>query len=117
MSITARHPVGATVGYTHASSVIAAVSPSDAEFGTVTLALVPLNTSAFPYRPAVVHVAPLSVPVLLFPDASMTVVPEPSLNPYAATRPVGGGGWLNVVALAMSEYPLRFPPASVARTR
>ena len=83
----------------------------------MTFALVPSNTSAPPYRPAVVHVAPLIVPVLLFPDASVTVGPEPSLNPYAATRPVTGGGGLNVVALATSEYPLRFPARSVARTR
>jgi len=114
LSITARHPVGAAVGYTHASSVIPVVSPSDPVFGTVTLALVPLNTSALPYRPAVVHVAPLSVPVWLFPDASPTVVPVPSLNAYAATSPAIGAG---VVALATFEYPLGFPAASVARTR
>ena len=80
MSITARHPVGAAVGYTHASSVIPVVSCSDAALGTVTTALVPLNTSAPPYRPAAVHVAPLITPVLPFPEASTTVVPAPSLN-------------------------------------
>src|SRR5438093_665539 len=90
--LSPRHPVGATVRFTHASSIIPVVSTSDAAFATVTFALVPSNTSAPPYRPAVVHVAPLIVPVLLFPDASVTVGPEPSLNPYAATRPVTGGG-------------------------
>ena len=64
-----------------------------------------------------VHAAPLTVPTLLFPDESVTVVPEPSLNPYAATSPAGCGGGLNVVALATSEYPLTFPAASAARTR
>jgi hypothetical protein len=35
----------------------------------------------------VLHVAPEITPVLLFPDASAVVVPTPSLNPHAATRP------------------------------
>src|SRR5881392_1648437 len=88
LSITARHPVGAAVGYTQASSVIV-VSASDAESGTVTPALVPSNTSALPNRPSVVHVASLIVPVVLFPEASRTVGPLPSLNPHAATSPPG----------------------------
>jgi hypothetical protein len=62
LSTTARHPVGALVGKTQASSVILVVSRNDAEFGIVTTALVPLNTKALPNLPAVVHVAPLIVP-------------------------------------------------------
>ena len=72
---------------TQASSVIPVVSCNDAELGMLTRAFVPLNTSALPNRPAVVQVAPLSVPVLLLPDESATVVPEPWLKEYAATRP------------------------------
>ena len=57
-----------------------------------TKALVPLNEIAFPYFPEVVQEAPpCSVPVFLLPDASFTVVPLPSLNPYAATKPDTGG--------------------------
>jgi hypothetical protein len=76
---------------TQASNVIAVVSESDAAFGTVTLAVpLPLNTSAPPKRPDVVRVTPVpSVPVLFDADASAVVVPLVSLNPYAATSPVG----------------------------
>jgi hypothetical protein len=55
----------------------------------VTIALVPLNSSASPNLPAVDQVAFVIVPLLAFPDASVTVVPDPSSNPYAATRPDG----------------------------
>jgi hypothetical protein len=78
--ITDRHHVGVAVGYTHASRVMPPVSCSEAVCGTVTRALVPLKTSAPPYFPDAVHVAPLIVPVLPFPDTSATVLPLPSLN-------------------------------------
>src|SRR5262245_29736792 len=58
----------------------------EAASGTLTRALVPLNDSALPYLPAVDQVAAVIVPALLFPEASATVVPEPSLKAYAATR-------------------------------
>src|SRR5258706_14502960 len=99
----ARQPVGATLGHTHASSVIAFVRSSDAESGTVTRALVPLKLSALPNLPERVRVAAVMVPVLVLPDASVTVDPLLSSNPYAATRPVGGGGALPVVAHATLE--------------
>src|SRR5262245_44386125 len=82
-----RHPVGAVVGNTHASSVMPVVSCSEAAFGTVTCALVPLNTSALPNLPAA-QVVPLAVPLLFSPEPSRIAVPAPSSNPYAATRPV-----------------------------
>ena len=47
----------------------------------------PLNESALPFFPAVVHVAPTSDPVCPLPVASAVVVPLPSLNAYAATSP------------------------------
>src|SRR5262249_2861404 len=37
--------------------------------------------------PAAVQPAPLSVPLLPLPEASAVVAPDPSLKPYAATRP------------------------------
>ena len=67
--------------------------------GTVTKFVVPLNESPLPDWP-VVHVAPVIVPLLEFPEPSATVVPVPSLNPYAAPSPVGAAG---VVALATFE--------------
>ena len=62
------------VGLTQASSVIPVVSCSEAAFGTVTTAFVPLNDSASPYLPVVTHVAPVIVPLLPLPDASVDVV-------------------------------------------
>src|SRR5258708_21796023 len=61
----------------------------DAELSMVIQLEAPSNVSAPPNRPAAVHVAPPPiVPVLPLPDRSVTVVPVPSLNPYAATSPV-----------------------------
>src|SRR6187399_2848110 len=75
------------VGLTQASSVIAAVRCSEALSGTVTRELVPLKLSALPYLPVVAQVVLAAVPVLPLPEASLIVVPAPSSNPYAATRP------------------------------
>src|SRR5687768_2827008 len=47
----------------------------------------PLKERALLYLP-VVHVAPTTVPVRLFPETSAMVVPEPSLKLQAATNPV-----------------------------
>ena len=81
--------------------------------GIVTLLLVPLNESASPNLPAVDQVAPEIVPVLPFPDASETVVPEPSSNPYAATSPEGAAGVLAVATLLTGP---RLLDVSMART-
>src|SRR5436309_13701966 len=98
--MTSRHCDDTDVGFTQASSVIPLVKCSEFESGTFTRALVPLKTSAFPYFPAVVQVAFEIVPLLPLPDRSATVVPEPSLKAYAATRP-DAGDW--VVAAALFE--------------
>jgi hypothetical protein len=50
----------------------------------------PSNDNAFPNFPLVVHVAPAIVPPLLWPDESLAADPDPSSNPYAATKPAGG---------------------------
>jgi len=47
-----------------------------------------LKDSALPNRPWLDHVAPAIVPVLLFPDTSVRVAPDPALKSYAATSPV-----------------------------
>src|SRR5262249_46976888 len=52
-----------------------------------TSAPLPLTDSALPEWPAAVQPAPLSVPLLPLPEASAVVAPDPSLKPYAATRP------------------------------
>src|SRR6266496_2002884 len=80
------------VGYTHASNVIPLVNCSEAALLIVTSALLPLKLKALPYLPDVVQVAPLIVPLLPLPDTSVTTVPLPSLNPYAATKPGLGVG-------------------------
>jgi len=78
-------------GSTQASNVIAVAKCNDAESGTFTRALDPLNCNAFPNFPAATHVAPETDPVFPFPDASATDDPDPSSNPYAATNPDGAG--------------------------
>ena len=79
----------------------------------VTSALVPLKTRASPYLPAVVQVAFAIVPLLPLPEESWTVVPVPSLNEYAATRP---GIVADVAVVATLEKGLRLLAASVACT-
>src|SRR5919201_7129808 len=88
-----REPVP-DVGLTHASMVRPVVTSSDGASATVTHASTPLNDSADPNLPLVVHVGPASVPVFAWPDESSARTPTPSLKPYAATSPgcVGGDG-------------------------
>src|SRR5215467_13260327 len=68
----------------------------------LTKALVPLKLKAFPYLPEVVQVAPLIVPLFPLPEKSLTTVPLPSLNPYAATKPGAGVGVGVVVGVAVA---------------
>ena len=102
--------------------------------GIVTKAFEPLNTSALPYLPEAVQVALVVLPLLPVPEESVTVVPAPSLNEYAATNPVivdvvvrwphwnnyqvpGGIGGANTVAVALlaaSPVLLKVVPAVVA---
>src|SRR5439155_80447 len=99
------------VGFTHASSVIPVDRSSDAASATVTQLLTPLKLSADPKRPDVVRVAPLIVPVLLLPERSMTVAPEPSSKPYAAMRLLAAE--LATVTVTAADVVL-FPAASRA---
>src|SRR6476659_361981 len=85
--MTSRQAFVTLVGFTHASSVIAVARRRTGESLTVTRELMPLNTSALPNLPDVVHAALAMVPVPPLPDASATVVPVPSSNEYAATSP------------------------------
>src|SRR5262245_43329000 len=92
LSRTVRHPVE-ELGRTHASRVSRVVSRL-AESGTSTRSLTPSKDSAAPYRPAVVHVGPLSVPLFADGEESTACVPVPASKDHAATSPVLGGGWL-----------------------
>jgi hypothetical protein len=88
-------------------------------FPSSTYPLAPLNVSAPPYFPAVVHVAPANVPRFPFPLTSKAVGPTPSSSAYPATSPLdggGGGGGAAVVKLQLAEYPL-VPPPLLAFTR
>ena len=97
--MTSRQLPLTVLGLTHASRVMPVVRCSAAASGIVTSALDPLNCSALPYLPVAAQVVLVTVPVLPLPDWSVTVVPDPSSNPYAATKPepVAAG----VVALAV----------------
>src|SRR5262249_16196133 len=101
-------------GFTHASSVIPVVRCSDAASGTDTNDDVPLNDNADPNFPDPDHVAPLIVPLLPFPEESPTVVPDPSPNEYAATRPDDAAC---VAVVKVFGYGPWFPAASTALTR
>ncbi len=83
--MTSRQALLTAVGSTQASSVMAVVRRSEAASATVTRELAPLKSSAGPYRPVDTRVVPAAVPVLPFPDASTTVVPDTSSNANAAT--------------------------------
>src|ERR1700742_2559177 len=86
--MTSRYTAVAEDGFTHASRVIPLERCSDAASGIVTTELVPLNCRALPYFPAADQVGLVIVPLCPLPVASVSVVPDPSSNPYAATRPV-----------------------------
>src|ERR1700704_220972 len=73
------------VGFSQASTVIPVVRSRVAESGTETQAFV--NESALLNLPPVTHVALESVPLFPLPDWSATVVPLPSSNAHAPTRP------------------------------
>jgi hypothetical protein len=110
--ITQRQAPLSVFGSTHASSVIRFVSCNEAEFATVTQLDDPSNESAPPNLPTLAHVVLVSVPVLPLPDASAVVVPLPSLNPYAATSPLGGAvtaavAWFEDALRAMRDTGLR----------
>jgi hypothetical protein len=115
LKITSRHALDTVDGLTQASKVIPVVRRKLAESGMVSRALVPLNTSAFPYLPAVVQVAFWTVPVFPVPEASATAVPAPSLNEYAATRPAAGvPEVVTLTTIAVVAVLLAVPPAPVA---
>src|SRR5579872_2082746 len=86
--MTSRQALLTVDGFTQASRVMALVKCREAESGMVTRAVVPLKTRALPYLPVAVQVAFEIVPVLPLPEASVTVVPEPSSKEYAPTSPV-----------------------------
>src|SRR5436309_14475819 len=65
-----------------------------------------------------VQIGPLtSVPVLLLPEESATVVPPPSLKLYAATGPVPLGGLLATVRSAALGVPSPAPAEGLLRVR
>src|SRR6187431_888027 len=111
---TVRQLVPSALGLTQASSVIPLVRSSELESGTLTIALVPLKESAPPYLPLVLQAALAIVPLLLLPERSGRLGPEPWSKEYAATSPTGGA--LLTVALASFEGAERLPAASSACT-
>src|SRR5438132_977591 len=105
---THRHSAPSAAGLTQPSSVIPVVRSSDAASGIVTHELAPLNERAPAYLPALDQVALETVPALPLPDQSVTVVPDPSSNEYAATNPVE----LAAMVVSRTEAPAGPPPAT-----
>src|SRR4051812_31604952 len=103
LSTTVRHRAPTAVGCTHASRGMPGGRSRLFASGTVTQLLVPLKISAPPNLPAVLRVAPLMVPVLLWPEASVAVVPVVSSKPQAPTRLVEGGLTVRVTAIVLGE--------------
>src|SRR4051795_8304615 len=95
-----RHAPLTAEGLIHADSVIPVLSRSHEESLMLIRPDVPLKANAFPYLPAVVHVAAMIEPVLLFPELSIAVLPLPASKPYAAIKP---DGQFEVVMLAKPE--------------
>src|SRR4051794_4902626 len=87
---TVRHIEPSALGLTQASTLAAVVRSSEAESATLTRSLTPSNCSAPPCLP-VTRVAPETLPWLLRPDVSSTVVPDASSKLQAPTRPVEAG--------------------------
>ena len=76
-----------TEGFTHASSVMPFVRSRELASLILTKSFVPSNKMAAPYLPEADQPGPLvNIPVLLFPELSLAVVPVFSLNPNAATK-------------------------------
>src|SRR5437762_2605877 len=94
-----RQPLATTDGFTQAESVIAVVSRSPGASVIVTVPL-PLNSSALPNLPAVVHVAFVIAPALPWPDAAAVAAAAPSSVAVAAA---GLGVPAAVVAPATGE--------------
>src|ERR1044071_2513629 len=115
LDTTAASSKGKAAARIQALTVMLPPSCSVAPLPRSTKAPLPSKDRALPEWPAAVQPAPLSVPVLLLPEASAVVAPEPSLKPYAATNLPDE--MLAVVALAALEYAPRLPAASLARTR
>src|SRR4051794_1910727 len=110
LSITHSHPLIA-VGLTHASSVIPPVRSNEAESGTLTQLLTPLNDTALPNFPVADHVALASVPLFPRPLMSAGGGPGPSLTPHPPTRvPV-----VDTVTLPPADGVSMFPLSSPAR--
>ena len=89
------------------------VRSSELASGIVTWSLTPSKLSAPPNLPDAERVAPLMVPVLERPDASVAVVPDGSSKPQAPTRLVDAAATVSVTATVFGE-PVA--PAVVAVT-
>src|SRR4051794_15762180 len=114
--MTSRQAEDTVAGSTQASSVIAVVSCSELALGTFTRASVPLKLSASPNLPAVDQVVFDVAASLPLPEESVTLVPLPSSNEYAATSPVGAPLLEPVVAVSVLPKAPWLPALSTART-
>src|ERR687888_626707 len=101
--MTERHAVPIAVGFTQASMVIPVVRSSESASGTVTQLLTPSKLSAPPNLPPVVQVAPVTVPLLPRPEASVAVLPDPSSKPHAPTRLAEAELTVSVTAIVFGE--------------
>src|ERR1051326_5705309 len=107
LDTTAASSKGKAAARIQALTVMLPPSCSVAPLPRSTKAPLPSKDRALPEWPAAVQPAPLSVPVLLLPEASAVVAPEPSLKPYAATRPSLAAACARFAPALQSSEPAR----------
>src|SRR5205823_15101632 len=87
--------------------VNAVVNCSVSDEGTSSSPLPVLRSTPFPLEPVVQTASLVNVAVLLFPDQSAAIAPDPSLKAYSATGDELAEAVRNVhVASAASPFPL-----------
>src|SRR6185312_1762591 len=107
LDTTAASSKGKAAARIQALTVMLPLSCSVAALPRSTKAPLPLKERALPEWPAAVQPVPLSLPLLPLPEASAVVAHDPSLKPYAATRPSLGAACARFAPVLQSSETAR----------